>query len=115
MVELDFWDYKKLLKILPSYNILTDFRIGRIIKCFTFLSIKEISEAFKRYARSFSIEMVDKKDPLIQLNSSKPSIKDLFKDLLHEIDGFKYQNTINDTLSKETINGDTEYASVCFN
>ena len=56
-----------------------------------------------------------KKDPLIQLNSSKPSIKDLFKDLLHEMDGFKYQITINATLSKAKMNGDTEYASVYFN
>ena len=61
------------------------------------------------------MEIVDKKDPLIQLNSSKSSIKDLFKDLLHEMDEFKYQITMNRTLSKEKINGDTEYASIYFN
>ena len=31
------------------------------------------------------------------------------------MDGFKYQITINATLSKEKTNGDTEYASVYFN
>ena len=127
MKELDFWDHKKLLKILPFYNILIDFmekpKIKRlsnvellnVLSFYNSLSIKKISEAFKRYAKIFYIELVDKKDPLIQSNSSKPSIKDLFKDLLHEMDGFIYQITINATLSKEKINGDTEYASVYFN
>ena len=127
MKELDFGDYKKLLKILPFYNILIDFmekpKIKRlsnvellnVLPFYNSLSIKEISEAFKRYEKSFSIEIVDKKDNLIQLNSSKPSIKDLFKNLLHEMDGFKYQITINATLSKEKINGGTEYAFVYFN
>ena len=127
MKELDFWDYKKIFKILPFYNILIDFmekpKIKRlsnvellnVLLFYNSLSIKEISEAFKRYTKSFSIEIVDKKDLLIQLNSSKPSIKDLFKDLLHEMDGFKYQITIYATLSKGKINGDTEYASVYFN
>ena len=54
------------------------------------LSIEKISEAFKRYARSYKIEIVDSKDPLVQLEASKSSIKDLFKDLLDEIKGFKY-------------------------
>ena len=31
------------------------------------------------------------KDPLIQLEASKSSIKDLFNDLLDETKGFKYQ------------------------
>ena len=102
MKELDFLDYKKLLKTLPFYNILIDSTKKPKIKSlsnvellnelpfYNSLGIKEISEAFKRYAKSFSIERVDKKDPLIQLNSSKPSIRDLFKNLLHEMDGFKY-------------------------
>ena len=79
------------------------------------LSIKEISKAFRRYAKSFSIEIIDPKDPLIQLNASKSSIKDLFKDLLNEMKDFKYQITVNISLSKEKINGDTEHFSVYFN
>ena len=80
------------------------------------LNIKEISKAFRRYARSFSIEIIDSKDPLIKLNASKSSIKGLFKDLLYEMKGFKYQITMNISLSKKKIiNGDTEYSSVYFN
>ena len=79
------------------------------------MSAREISHAFKRYAKGYSIEIVDKKDPLIQLNSSKSCIKNLFKDLLHEMKGFKCQITMNVTLNKEKIGGNTEYASVYFN
>ena len=127
MEEINVIDNKTLLKILPFYNILTDFMQKPKIKKLTnaellnelpsykSLSIRETSDAFKRYARSYSIEKVDKKDPLIQLNSSKSCIKDLFKDLLHEMNGFKYQITMNITLNKEKIGGNTEYASVYFN
>ena len=38
-----------------------------------------MSEAFKRYVRSYKIEIIDSKDPLAQLEPSKSSIKDLFK------------------------------------
>ena len=33
---------------------------------------------------TYKIELIDKKDPLSQLKSSKSSIKDLFNDLLDE-------------------------------
>ena len=59
--------------------------------------------------------MVDHKDPLVQLEASKSSIKDLFKDLLNEMKGFKHQITAAVLLSKEKGNGDIEYSSVYFN
>ena len=43
------------------------------------LSVKEISEAFKRYGRSYKVEIIDSKDPLVQLEARKSSIEDLFK------------------------------------
>ena len=46
------------------------------------------------------------KDPLVQLETSKSSIKDLLKDLLNEMKGFKYQITVTVLLSKHKINGD---------
>ena len=79
------------------------------------MSIKEIAKAFKRYAKSFNIEIVDKKDPLTQLYSSKSCIKDLFKVLLCEMKGFKYQITLYATLHKNKIDGSAEYANVYFN
>ena len=52
------------------------------------LSVVEISKAFKRYVRSYKIEIIDSKDPLAQLGASKSSIEDLFKDLLIEMKRF---------------------------
>ena len=112
MKETNVWDNKNLLKILPFYNILIDSpKIKELsnaellneLPFFDSLGIKEISKAFKRYAKSFSIEIIDSKDPLIQLSASKSSIRDLFKDLLYEMKGFKYQITMNISLSKRKL------------
>ena len=65
------------------------------------LSVVEISKAFQRYARSYKIEITDSKDPFAQLEASKLSIEDLFKDILNEIKGFKYQITV--TVLKHTL------------
>ena len=60
---------------------------------------------FSGYARSYKVEIVDRKDPLVQLQANKSSIDDLFKDLLNEMKGFKYQITVTILLSKVKING----------
>ena len=43
---------------------------------------------------SYKVKIIERKDPGIQLEASKSSIKDLFSDLLNETKGFKYQITI---------------------
>ena len=63
------------------------------------------SNALRRYTKSYKVEIVDHKDPLVQLRASKSSIEDLFKDLLDEMKGFKYQITVAVLLSKAKING----------
>ena len=42
----------------------------------------------------YKVEIIEKKDPIVQLEASKSSIKDLFSDLLNEAKGFKYQITV---------------------
>ena len=49
------------------------------------------------------------------MTNSKPSIEDLFKHLLDEMKGFKYQITLKVSLSKYKENADREFASVYFN
>ena len=39
----------------------------------------------------------------------------MFKDLLDEIKGFKYQMSVKILLKKNKENGDIEFALVCFN
>ena len=58
------------------------------------LNVLKTDLAFKGYEMSYKVELVEKKAPLIQLEASKSSIKDLFNDLLDETKGFKYQITL---------------------
>ena len=58
------------------------------------LNVIKTDHAFKGYVMSYKVELVEKKDPLIQLEASKSSIKGLFNDLLDETKGFKYQITV---------------------
>ena len=53
------------------------------------LNIIKTDQAFNGYAVSYKVEIVDKKDFIVQLRASKSSIKDLFIDLLNETKGFK--------------------------
>ena len=88
------------------------------LPCYVELNIFEASKAFGWfgwYARSYKVEIVDSKDPLARLEASKSSIEDLFKDLLDEIKGFKYQITVKASLIKHKGNADIKSALVYFN
>ena len=63
---------------------------------------------------SYKVEIIERKDPIVQLEASKSSIKDLFSDLLNETKGFKYQITVNVLLKKYKNNGEIEFALVFF-
>ena len=58
------------------------------------LSIIKTNQAFEGYAMSYKVELIEKNDPIVQLESSKPSIKDSFSDLVNETKDFKYQITV---------------------
>ena len=62
-----------------------------------------MSKAFGWYERSYKVEIVDSKDALAQLEASKSSIKGLLKDLLKEIESFKYHITKKVLLRKQKI------------
>ena len=64
---------------------------------------------------SYKVEIIERKDPIVQLEASKSSIKDLFSDLLNETKGFKYQITVKVLLKKYKLNGEIEFAPVYFN
>ena len=79
------------------------------------LNIIKTDEVFKRHAKSYKVEIVEKKDLIVQLEASKSSIKDLFNDLLNETKGFKYQITIKVLLKKYKPNEEIEFTPVYFN
>ena len=64
---------------------------------------------------SYKVEIIEKKDPIVQLKASKLSIKNLFSDLLNELKGFKYQITVNVLLKKYKHNEEIEFRPVYFN
>ena len=64
---------------------------------------------------SYKVEIIERKDPIVQLEASKSSIKDLFSNLLNETKGFKYQITVKVLLKKYKLNGEIEFAPVYFN
>ena len=115
---------KRLFQELPFCNVLIEKpRIKRLknivllheLSFYDELSIEKISKAFTRYARSYRTEIIDLKDPLVQLEPNKSSIKDLFKDLLVETNGFKYQITMKVLLRKYKENESIKFDSIHFN
>ena len=64
---------------------------------------------------SYEVEIIERKDPIVQFKSSESSIKDLFNDLLNETKGFQYQINVKFLLKKYKVNGEIEYAPVYFN
>ena len=97
-----FWNKKKakeLFQIPPFYNVLIENpKIKHLSNIETLhelpfydeLSVVEISKAFERDARSYKVEIIQPKDLSVQLEASKSSIEDLFKDILNKMKSFKY-------------------------
>ena len=100
--------FNKLLIKKPHTNRVNNIYLLHELPFYDELSVAKIPEAFKRYARSYKIKIIDSKDPLAQLEASKSSTEDLFKDLLNEMKGFKYQMTVKVLLSKHKQNGDMD-------
>ena len=51
------------------------------------LSVIKTNQVFRGYAMSYKVEIIERKYPIVQLEASKSSIKDLFSDLLNETKG----------------------------
>ena len=92
---MSFWNEKeatRLFQKLPFYNTfiekpkikhLKNIDLLHELPFYDELSIDKISKAFKGYAKSYRIEILDSKDSLVQIEASKSSIRDWFKDLLN--------------------------------
>ena len=55
---------------------------------------------------SYKVGIVERKDPILQLETSKLSIKNLSSDLLNETKCFKYQINVEVLLQKYKHNGE---------
>ena len=99
----------------PKIKCLTNINLLAELPFYERLSIIKTDQAFSGYARSYKVEIVEKKDPIVQLEASKLSTKDLFSNLINEIKGFKYQITVKVLLKKYKPNGEIEFTPVYFN
>ena len=117
-------DTVKHFKGLPFYNEFinnnkkvkrfTDINLLAEQPFYEQLSIIKTNQAFTGYAMSYKVEIIEKKDLVVQLEASKSSIKDLFRDLLNEIKSFKYQITVKVLLKKYKPNKEIEFTPVYF-
>ena len=118
------WDANKIFKILPFFNAyiekpevkkLNNNQLSKELLFYDELSIVKNKTAFSSYAQSYKIEIADKRDVIVQLKASKISIVELFKELVIELKGFKYQIPLVVLLSKMKNSGEIEYSPVFFN
>ena len=85
--EFPFYNNQLKNQRLNAYKTLICFLIFLF---YEELSVQKINHAFRGYAISYEVELVEKKDRFEQLEASRLSIKDLFNDLFNDIKGFKY-------------------------
>ena len=90
----------ELLRDLPFYNNVNILRKDR---------------AFKNYAETYDIEIINNKNLSDSLVISKPAIKDLFSNLLRDKNGFKYVLTAKISLKKHINNNEPKDPTVYFN
>ena len=110
--ELPF--YNKSIK-KPKVKCLKDIDRLTELPFYEQLSVIKTNQAFRGYAMPYKVEIIERKYPIVQLEASKSSIKDLFSDLLNEKKDFKYQITVMVLLKKYKPNENIEFAPVYFN
>ena len=93
--ELPF--YNKCIE-KPKVKLLRNIDLSSELPFYKELNVTKTNHAFRGYIMSYKVKLVEKKDPIEQLEASKSSIKDLFSDLLNETTGFNYQITLKVTL-----------------
>ena len=101
--------------VKPHIKHLKDIDLLHELSFYNELAAEKRSRAFKGYGRGYKTEIVDSKDPSIQLTASNSSVKDLFKDLLDKIKCFKYQITEKVLFRKHKENGDIKFDPAQFN
>ena len=91
-------DVINYFKELPFYKTYTEKpKIKRVknidllseLSFYEELNVIKTDRTFRGYAMSCKVEMIEKKDLLIQLEASKSSIEDLFNDLSDETNNTK--------------------------
>ena len=80
-IELPF--YNKPVK-KPKVKRLKNTDRLAALPCYEQLSVIKTNQLCRGYAMLYKVEIIERKDPIVQLEPSKSSIKDLFSDLLNK-------------------------------
>ena len=75
---------KPKVKCLKNIDLLFELRFYEELK------VIKTNRAFRGEATSYKVKLVEKKDPIKQLEASKSNIEYLFSELLNERKSFKY-------------------------
>ena len=74
-IEINFWDVKAAKRLFQNFQfIMYQLKNNELLHELPFydkLSIEKILKAFKRYTRTYRMEITDSKDTLVQLKASK--------------------------------------------
>ena len=91
------WDANEIFKLLPFYDTyiekpeikkLNNAELLKELPFYDDLRIVKNKTAFSGFVQSYRIEIIDRKDVIIQVKASEIVIKELFKDLMVELKGF---------------------------
>lgn len=85
----DWQFYNKSIK-KPKTKCLKNTNLLAELPFYNDLSTIKTDSPFKNFAKSFKVEIAERKDPIMQFEASKEKIKDLMKDLLYEDKSFRY-------------------------
>ena len=89
--ELPFYDKpikKTKVKRLKNIDQLGEFPFNEQ------MSVIKTNQAYRGYAMSYEVEIIEIKYSILQVEASKLSIKEFFSNLLNETKGFKCQITV---------------------
>ena len=100
--------FKNFLLIIKNIDRLAE------LPLYEKLNVIKTNQALRGYAMTYKVEIIEKKDPIVQLEASKSSITDLFNGLLNETKGFKNQITVKVLLKKYKHKGELEFALIYF-
>ena len=70
--------------------------------------IKELNKALKGHAKSYDIELQDNLNPLNHFTKTKALVNSHLENLLKDMKGFKFIETLEVTFEKDTINSKLE-------
>ena len=106
--------YKQPIKN-PSIKNISNFELLRELPFYNNFNILRKEKAFKKYAKTYEVEIINNKSLRDSLSVSKNSIKNLFHELLREKKGLKYVLRTTIFLKKRINDNGHKYSTVYFN